>query len=77
MMDTLVANLSSVLSEGRCIIFIVYEDKMQELFQIVTLFIETFPLEDTYNFDDYGDKALRIFLDRKLKTKWFSFRMER
>ncbi|KAK8115636.1 hypothetical protein PG984_012138 [Apiospora sp. TS-2023a] len=65
--DTLVANISGLPGENRCVILSGYADEMEDMFLKNNPGLQRrFPLEDAIKFPSYNDAQLSGILDRKI-----------
>lgn len=68
--DTIVAEVQSVVGEDRCVLLLGYEDKMRKMFQNVNEGLSRrFPLDSAFLFADFDDSELEKILNYKLKQQ--------
>ena len=68
--DTMVAEIQSTPGEDRCVLLLGYKDKLEEMFRNTNPGLSRrFPIEDAFEFEDFGDDDLRQILELKLKKQ--------
>lgn len=68
--DTLVAEVTNIPGEDRCIILVGYTEQMEEMFQNSNPGLaRRFPLEDAFRFQDFDNVKLNQILNLKLKVQ--------
>jgi len=71
--DTIVAEVQSVIGEDRCVLLLGYEDKMRKMFQNVNEGLSRrFPLESAFVFADFDDSELEKIMHYKLENQALS-----
>lgn len=71
--DTIVAEVQSVIGEDRCVLLLGYEDKMRKMFQNVNEGLSRrFPLDSAFVFADFDDCELEKILLQKLEKQGLS-----
>jgi hypothetical protein len=71
--DTIVAEVQSVIGEDRCVLLLGYEDKMRKMFQNVNEgFSRRFPLENAFVFADFDDSEPEKIMHYKLEQQALS-----
>ncbi|MCJ1382149.1 hypothetical protein MMC17_005261 [Xylographa soralifera] len=68
--DTIVAEVQSVIGEDRCVLLLGYKEKLEEMFQNTNPGLSRrFPLDDAFYFEDFDDDQLRAILALKLRKQ--------
>ena len=68
--DTIVAEVQSVIGEDRCVLLLGYKEKLEEMFQNTNPGLSRrFPLEEAFYFEDFNDDQLRQILELKLQKQ--------
>ncbi|KAF8877917.1 P-loop containing nucleoside triphosphate hydrolase protein [Infundibulicybe gibba] len=71
--DTIVAEVQSVIGEDRCVLLLGYKDQMEEMFLNVNPGLSRrFPMEDAFHFEDFNDSELLEILNYKLGDQHLS-----
>lgn len=71
--DTIVAEVQSVLGDDRCVLLLGYRDQMEAMFQNVNPGLSRrFPISEAFEFKDFTDDELKLILDMKLRQQAYN-----